>query len=59
MIDGVASFLSVLLPDGKWHAIDRGSFSWMINGNFRFRENGRTIEGRRSSVLAVWKDDDA
>jgi hypothetical protein len=55
-----AMITAVLLPDGQWHEVEPGSYrSWSrtsdegTDGRFTFREDGETISGPLSSVLAT------
>jgi hypothetical protein len=50
---------AVLLPDGLWHEIEPGTYSFSdpqqghATGRFVFRVNGETYRGPHTSVLAT------
>lgn len=50
-----AEVVSVLLPDGVWHPVQRGTFERRPSV-VRFASNGKQFECPESSVLAVWKE---
>ncbi len=51
-----AEVVSVLLPDGVWYAVERGTFSRRPKVT-RFTSNGKHFECPESSVLAVWREE--
>lgn len=48
--------VSVLLPDGVWYPVERGTFSRRPKVT-RFTSNSKRFECPESSVLAVWRED--
>lgn len=51
-----AEVVSVLLPDGVWYPVERGTFSRRPKVT-RFTSNGKRIECPDTSVLAVWREE--